>query len=88
MGYFHQSQAAIDQFKNNLIQRGIRLVTEETEFKVTVQAQVNQSVRLLEASGHASGSWRRVGEQRRWRGPGGTLGNNGKGAPAPDCGSG
>jgi len=40
---------SIDQFKADLLKRNIRLVTDETQFKITVQAKLNQSTRLIEA---------------------------------------
>ncbi|MGK5087692.1 hypothetical protein WDW86_09050, partial [Bdellovibrionota bacterium FG-2] len=46
---FKGDQAEIDRFKQDLTRRNIRIITEESEFKITVQAQVNQSVRTLEA---------------------------------------
>lgn len=47
--YFRNSPATIEAFKTGLTQRGIRLVTEESQFKITVRAQVNQAVRIYEA---------------------------------------
>lgn len=40
---------ALNKFKQDFQKRNIRIVTEESEFKITVQATVNQSVRTLEA---------------------------------------
>ncbi|HAR42278.1 MAG TPA: hypothetical protein DCS07_06555 [Bdellovibrionales bacterium] len=39
---------AFDQLKAGLLKRNIRLVVDETNFKITVQARLNQSVRLIE----------------------------------------
>ncbi|HLD99900.1 MAG TPA: hypothetical protein VJB59_06560 [Bdellovibrionota bacterium] len=47
-GAFKGSQA-VDRFKESLTKRNIRIVVDESLFKITVQAQVNQSVRLIEA---------------------------------------
>lgn len=41
-------RGSVDQFKQGLQQRGIRLITDESAFKITVQAQVNQAVRTIE----------------------------------------
>ena len=49
VGSFRGSQVAIDQLKKSLAERHIQIVTEETQFKVTVQAVVNQSTCLTEA---------------------------------------
>lgn len=46
---FRGSQSKLDEIKNKLSQRGIELVTDESSFKITVRAQVNQAVRILEA---------------------------------------
>jgi hypothetical protein len=46
---FKGNEDAINKIKQDFQKRNIRLVTEETEFKITVVATVNQSVRKLEA---------------------------------------
>lgn len=46
---FRNSEEEIARFKEDLKRRNIRIVTDETDFKITVKAQVNQSTRLLEA---------------------------------------
>jgi general secretion pathway protein K len=46
---FRHSEEQINQLKESLTKRHIRIVVDETEFKITVRAQVNQSTRLLEA---------------------------------------
>lgn len=46
---FKRDPNAINRFKEDLAKRSVRLVVDETEFKITVQAQVNQSTRLIEA---------------------------------------
>lgn len=46
---FRNSQSEIDQFKESLTKRNIRLVVDETEFKITVAATVNQSTKKIEA---------------------------------------
>ncbi len=46
---FKGDQGEIDRFRQDLTRRNVRIVTDESEFKITVQAQVNQSVRTLEA---------------------------------------
>ncbi len=49
VGFFKGSQQAIDEFKSSLIKRNIQLVTDESQFKITVRAQVNQAIRTIEA---------------------------------------
>jgi hypothetical protein len=39
----------LQTFKTELGQRNIRLITDETEFKITVRAQVNRATKVLEA---------------------------------------
>jgi hypothetical protein len=39
----------ITRLQESLIKRNIRIVVDETEFKITVQGQMNQSIRLIEA---------------------------------------
>lgn len=46
---FRGSETEIQKFKDSLTSRNIRIVTDESHFKITVQAKVNQSTRLLEA---------------------------------------
>ncbi len=46
---FGNNQRAVDDFKDSLQKRHIRIVVDESEFKITVQAQVNNATRLLEA---------------------------------------
>ena len=46
---FSSSDEKLKEFTDSLASRRIRLVTDETSFKVTVQAQVNQSTRTIEA---------------------------------------
>lgn len=46
---FRGDQAELTRFKESLTKRNIRIVVDETEFKITVLAQVNQSTRLIEA---------------------------------------
>ena len=43
------SQPAIDKFKGDLAAQGTQIVTDETVFKITVQAQVNQATKMIEA---------------------------------------
>lgn len=49
IGIFRGSDTEVSRYKEALQKRQVRIVVEETEFKITVQAQVNQSTRLLEA---------------------------------------
>jgi hypothetical protein len=49
VGSFRGDAKEVARFKQTLTDRGIRLVTEENVFKITVQAQVNQASRLIEA---------------------------------------
>jgi type II secretory pathway component PulK len=44
-----KSDDALNKLKEDFKKRNIRIVTNETEFKITVKATVNQSTRLLEA---------------------------------------
>jgi type II secretory pathway component PulK len=46
---FKDNQGAIDKLKEKIRQNNIRLVTDESVFKITVQAQVNQATKLLQA---------------------------------------
>ncbi len=46
---FHNSSSEINTYKENLKKRGIVFIVEETSFKVTVQAQVGNATRLIEA---------------------------------------
>ena len=45
----YKNQQAIDNLKGAHVRGNVRLVTDETNFKITVQAQVNQSIRKIEA---------------------------------------
>jgi len=45
---FRSDANQVNTVKTGLTQRGIRLVVDETEFKITVQATVNQAVRTFE----------------------------------------
>ena len=46
---FQRNQQAFTDYKAGLEKRNIRIVTDETQFKVTVRAEVNKSSRLIEA---------------------------------------
>jgi type II secretory pathway component PulK len=46
---YRGNQQAVDQLKTDLASRNIFLITDETEFKITVQAQVNTATRKIEA---------------------------------------
>ena len=46
---FNSSDEKVKEFTDSLSKRRIRLVTDETTFKISVQAQVNQSTRTIEA---------------------------------------
>jgi type II secretory pathway component PulK len=46
---FRGNQQAIDEIKKSLTAKQISLVVEDTDFKITVQAQVNSSIRTIEA---------------------------------------
>jgi type II secretory pathway component PulK len=46
---YKNNQQMITDLKNNLIARQIRLVTDESNFKIVVQAQVNSATRTIEA---------------------------------------
>ncbi len=64
VGAYKGNQEAISQLKTNLQNRNIRIVTDESDFKITVQAQVNQATRLIEA-------WVTLGSQSGTSGPSG-----------------
>jgi hypothetical protein len=49
ISYFRGDQNMISQYKKELEGRNIRIVTDETIFKITVQSQVNSATKLLEA---------------------------------------
>ena len=44
-----KSDEALKKFQENLASRHLRILTDESSFKITVQSQVNQAVRLIEA---------------------------------------
>jgi len=46
---FRNSDTEVQKFKDSLSARNIRIVTDESHFKITVKAEVNQSSRLIEA---------------------------------------
>jgi type II secretory pathway component PulK len=46
---FRGSENEMQKFRDGLAQRGIRIITDESHFKITVQARVNQATRLIEA---------------------------------------
>jgi type II secretory pathway component PulK len=46
---FSSNDAKVAEFTQALANRRVQLVTDETTFKITVQAQVNQSTRTIEA---------------------------------------
>jgi hypothetical protein len=46
---FRGSDAEIQKFKESLSQRNLQIITDESQFKITIQARVNQATRLLEA---------------------------------------
>ncbi len=46
---FRGSEAEVQKFRESLDKRGIRIITDESQFKITVQASVNQSTRTIEA---------------------------------------
>ncbi len=46
---FHKDPNEIKKFKDELSSRGIKLLTEENHFKISIQAKVNQSTKRLEA---------------------------------------
>jgi type II secretory pathway component PulK len=46
---FRNDPAEVRRYEEELTKRNIRLVTEETQFRIVVQATVNQSTRLIEA---------------------------------------
>lgn len=46
---FRGDAQEIERFKKQLAERRIELITDETQFKITVQAQVNQATQVLEA---------------------------------------
>ena len=50
------SDSAIAKFKTDLSTQGVQIVTDESVFKITVQAQVNQATKLLEAWVEVGGS--------------------------------
>ena len=48
IAFFRGDKSAVQKFQQDLQTRKIQLVTDETDFKITVQAQVNQAVRTFE----------------------------------------
>jgi type II secretory pathway component PulK len=77
---FNQDQNEVRRFQENLSQRGIRLVTDEDHFKITVQAQVNQVTRLLEA-------WVTLSAPKPTTGTGAAAGTGTPGANPPGTGA-
>ncbi len=49
VGSFQSNPQNLNDFKNNLKTQNMLILTEENSFKITVQAQVNQSIRTLQA---------------------------------------
>ena len=45
----YKSKSKIDDFKTNLIQRGIMIIVDEQHFKIRIEATVMQTKRTLEA---------------------------------------
>lgn len=45
----YRATKTIEEFKAALAKKNIRIVTEESDFKITVRAEVNESTRLIEA---------------------------------------
>jgi hypothetical protein len=48
VGAFRGSQSEVDRYKQGLEKRNIRIVTDETQFRIVVQAQVNSATRLID----------------------------------------
>ncbi|MBI3534988.1 MAG: hypothetical protein HY072_05835, partial [Deltaproteobacteria bacterium] len=46
---FHKDQNEVKKFKDELAHKNISMITDEVNYKITVQAKVNQTSRLLEA---------------------------------------
>ncbi|MBI4924475.1 MAG: general secretion pathway protein GspK [Bdellovibrio sp.] len=46
---FRKDQNEVKKFKDELVHKNIRMITDEVNYKITVQAKVNQTSRLLEA---------------------------------------
>ncbi|MCM2278702.1 MAG: type II secretion system protein GspK [Oligoflexia bacterium] len=59
---FRNSPTEVERFKESLKKRNVRIVVDETLFKITVQASVNQSTRLIEA-------WVTLGSTRKSKTP-------------------
>jgi hypothetical protein len=49
VGIFHNDKTQLESFEQDLSKRNVRIVTDETEFKITVTSQVNQATRVLDA---------------------------------------
>ncbi len=49
VAFFRNDKTQVQNWQQALAKRGINLLTEESGFKITVQAQVNQAVRTIEA---------------------------------------
>jgi hypothetical protein len=47
--FFRNDEAEVRRFKTSLEKRGLYLVVDESQFKITVQARVGQATRTLEA---------------------------------------
>jgi len=63
------SEAELQKFKGTLKERNIRIVTDESTFKVTVRAKVNQATRQIEA-------WVRLKQAKPSTAPGAPEGAN------------
>ncbi len=46
---FRNDESEVRRYRENLDRRGVRLVTDESNFRITVRAQVGQATRILEA---------------------------------------
>ena len=49
VGSLRNSQQLVDQLRTNLSDRNITLITDESQFKITVQAKVNNATKTIEA---------------------------------------
>ncbi|MEK6706570.1 MAG: hypothetical protein AABZ06_12370 [Bdellovibrionota bacterium] len=49
VAHFKDSKSAIDELKKSMTNRHIRLVVDETQFKITIRAHANQATRIIEA---------------------------------------
>jgi type II secretory pathway component PulK len=47
--FFRNDESEVRRYRENLDRRGVRIVTDETNFRITIRAEVGKATRVLEA---------------------------------------